>query len=179
MVLLGAAVALVGTLCLLDLLLTFGVIRRLREHTELLSQTGVPDMPVTGLAAGEPVTAFSVLTLSGELLDDASSLRVAGFFSSACSACPERVEPFTQYLAGHRVAPESVLSVVVTPHDSLPPYAHRLSESGRVCVVRDDSEVVKAFRISGFPAFCVLDADGAVVAASYDPATLPAPAAAT
>src|ERR1022692_1555422 len=177
-VFLGAAVAVVGALCLLDLLLTFGVIRRLREHTEMLSTGGMPDMPVIGLASGEPVAAFSALALGGELLNGATGLRVAGFFSSACSACPERVGPFMEYLAGHRVARESMLSVVVTPENGLPPYADRLSEAGQVCAVQQDSDVVKAFKVSGFPAFCLLDADGALVTASYDPARLPAPAAA-
>ena len=35
-----AAVVVVGCLCLLDLLLTFGVIRRLREHTSMLTAAG-------------------------------------------------------------------------------------------------------------------------------------------
>jgi len=37
MAILSAAVVVVGLLCLTDLLLTFGVIRRLREHTEQLA----------------------------------------------------------------------------------------------------------------------------------------------
>ena len=182
MVFLGVAVAIVGALGLLDLLLTFGVIRRLRQHTEMLSRAGGPDIPVIGpvigLASGEPVAAFSALTLGGERLTGASGLRVAGFFSSACSACPERVGPFADYLADHRVARESVLSVVVAPDDGVPSYADRLIEAGRVCAVREDSEVLKAFKVAGFPAFCLLDADGGLVTASYDPAMLPAPTAA-
>jgi hypothetical protein len=177
-VFLGAAVAVVGALCLLDLVLTFGVIRRLREHTELLGRGSVPDRPIIGLATGEPVAAFSARTLGGELLTGATGLRVAGFFSSVCSVCPERVGPFTEYLAAHRIPRESVLSVVVAPDGSLPPYADRLSEAGQVCAARYDSEVVRAFKVSGFPSFCLLDADGALVTASYDPARLPAAAAA-
>ena len=37
MAILGAAIVVMGLLCLIDLLLTFGVIRRLREHTEQLA----------------------------------------------------------------------------------------------------------------------------------------------
>jgi len=37
MAILSAAIVVVGLLCLADLLLTFGVIRRLREHTEQLT----------------------------------------------------------------------------------------------------------------------------------------------
>jgi hypothetical protein len=176
MVFLGATVAVLGALCLLNLLLTFGVVRRLREHTELLSRGAVPDVPVLGLLAGERVTAFSALTVDGELLTGISGLRVAGFFSSGCSACPEQVGPFTGYLADNRVPRESVLSVVITSGDDLPSYIDRLAEAGRICVARPDSEVVRAFKVSGFPAFGLLDDDGALVAASYDPARLPAPA---
>jgi len=49
MAILVAAIGLVGLLCLADLLLTFGVIRRLREHTEQLAGLRGQDAPVTGL----------------------------------------------------------------------------------------------------------------------------------
>ena len=62
MTVLVAAVALVGVLCLLDLLLTFGVIRRLREHAELITLGGVPDIPVLGVAVGEQPAPFSATT---------------------------------------------------------------------------------------------------------------------
>lgn len=178
MALLGAAVAVVGALCLLNLLLTFGVVRRLREHTELLGRGGgIPDVPVLGLMAGERVAAFSAFTRSGELLTGTGGLRVAGFFSSGCSACPEQVGPFTEYLADNRVPRDSVLSVVLAADDDLPSYADRLGDAGRVCVARPDSEVVTAFKVSGFPAFALLDDTGALIAASFSPARLPAPAA--
>ena len=47
MAILVAAIGLVGLLCLADLLLTFGVIRRLREHTEQLAGLRGQDAPVT------------------------------------------------------------------------------------------------------------------------------------
>lgn len=177
MAILAAAVTILGVLCLLNLLLTFGVIRRLREHTELLSRSAVPDVPVLGLSPGERVAAFSALTRDGELLTGSGGLRVVGFFSSGCSACPEQVGPFAEYVATTRVARESVLSVVLADDDALPPYADRLSEAGLVCVAGHDSEVAAAFKVSGFPAFGLLDDDGALVSASYDPAKLPLPSA--
>ncbi len=175
MAFLAAAVGVIGALCLLDLLLTFGVIRRLREHTELLSRGGAVTPPVVGLAAGEPVAAFSAVTTGGERLPGAGGLRVAGFFSSSCSACPERVSPFVDYLRSHQVAPDSVLSVVVAPSGEPPPYLDRLAEVSRVCIERVDGEVARAFKVAGFPAFCLLGADGAIVASGYDPAMLPEP----
>jgi hypothetical protein len=170
------AVAVVGALCLANLLLTFGVIRRLREHTELI-MPGAPDVPVAGLAAGEPPSAFSTVTVDGRLVSDASGLRLVAFFSSSCSVCPERVEPFTQYLADHQIGKDSVLAVVVSSKTEPPGYTDRLTEVARVSCEPEDGALAKAFKILGYPAFCLLDAAGAVLATSYDPARLPEPAA--
>ena len=64
-----AAIGLVGLLCLADLLLTFGVIRRLREHTEQLAGLRGQDAPVSGLPYGATPEPFTALTASGERLD--------------------------------------------------------------------------------------------------------------
>lgn len=178
MAILSAAVALVGALCVLDLLLTFGVIRRLREHAELLGGTSASDPVIIGLAPGERVAAFSAVTLDGAVVTAASEVRAAGFFAAGCSACPAQVGPFTEYLANHAVGTDDGLAVVVASRDELPAYVDRLRAAGRVCVVDADSELLKAFKVTGFPAFCVLDEAGAVLATSYDASRLPAPAAA-
>lgn len=103
---------------------------------------------------------------------------MAAFFSSSCSVCPERVGPFVEYLADHGVARESVLSVVTGPAGQRPPYLDRLAEVALVCVEQDDSAVAQAFKVAGFPAFCLLDEDGAVLASGHEPARLPEPVAA-
>lgn len=169
---LAAAVAIVGVLCLLNLLLTFGVIRRLREHTQLIANTRAAAPPLTSLVAGEQVDDFTAVATDGESLSGPAGLHVVGFFSSSCSACPERVEPFVNYLAAHRIAPEQALSVLVGADRDTPPYADRLAEASRVCAEPDDGALTKAFKVVGFPAFCVLDSTGALVTASYDPERL-------
>jgi hypothetical protein len=45
MAFLAAELVIVGVLCVLNLLLTFGVIRRLREHEELISRSAHQVMP--------------------------------------------------------------------------------------------------------------------------------------
>lgn len=170
---LTVAVVAVGILCMLDLLLTFGVIRRLREHAQLIESLRMPDVPLTGLVSGEHVASFSVAAIDGNLVAGPSGLRVAGFFSSSCSSCLERVGPFLDYLAAHQVAPEQALSVVVGRKDDRPPYVGRLAQVSRVCAEQDDGDVSKAFKVRGFPLFFVLDPDQAVVGTSYDPAALP------
>ena len=99
-----AAVVAAGGLCLLNLLMTFGVIRRLREHTAILAGIrGSEDM--FGLQAGQSPGAFSAVTIAGNTVSNATSLRMIAFLSSFCSVCPERVPPFVEYLSGHRIGP--------------------------------------------------------------------------
>lgn len=174
MAILTAAVAVVGGLCLLDLLLTFGVVRRLREHTVMLAGQAPP---LVGLGTGELPAGFSAVTASGEVVTGATRLRVVGFFSSGCAACPERVWPFVEYLGGHHIDRDSVLAVVQVSHGELPPYLDQIAEVALVCTEPADGQVARAFKVTGFPAFCLLDADGAVAVSGYDPSSLPAPAA--
>jgi hypothetical protein len=172
-----AGLAVVGAVCLLDLLLTFGVIRRLREHTELLAGTAVPDVPVIGLTPRQVPAAFETTTTGGVPVHGPAGYQVVSFFSSSCSICPERVAPFLRYLADHHVPAASVLAVVVGPRDEPPPYLERLAGVAQVCTEEHNGVVGKAFKIVGYPAFCVLGPDGAVLAAGYDPAELPEPVA--
>ena len=161
-----AAVIAVGGLCLLDLLLTFGVIRRLREHKDILSNGPGAASSVTSLEPGQSPAAFAAVTTSGEPVTGAG-LRVAAFFSSSCSACPERVAPFLAYLRRHRISQDD---------DAPAPYLDQLAEAAQACTEPEGGEIAKAFGVTGFPAFCLLDADGAVLASGYDPAALPEPA---
>jgi hypothetical protein len=173
-----AAVALVGGLCLLDLLLTFGVIRRLREQANLLSGAGRTGPEVIGLEAGQAPGPFSALSIDGSLVNGVAGLRVVAFLSSSCSACPGRVPPFLDYLTDHRIERDSVLAVVQGAASAPPPYLDRVAGMARVCIEPDGGEIGRAFNVTGFPAFCLLDADGAVVVSGFDPSVLPAPAAA-
>lgn len=172
-----AAVVIVGLLCLLDLLLTFGVIRRLREHTELLARMTVPDVPVVGLTPRQTPVPFETVTARGEPVRGPAGFDVVAFFSSSCSICPERVPSFLQYLADHQVPAASVLAVVVGGQEEPPPYLARLDEAAQVCLEEHNGTVGQAFKVVGYPAFCVLSPDGSVLAAGFDPAELPEPVA--
>jgi hypothetical protein len=173
-----AAIAVVGVLCVLDMLMTFGAIRRLREHTELLRALSVPDVPVIGLAIGESPGAFSAVTAGGQPVSNLDGYRLIAFFSTSCSICPERVAPFAHYVAQHRLAQDAVLAVVVGPVTEPPPYLDQLAEVAQVCVEGHEGELGNTFKVVGFPAFCLLDSGGVVTATNYDPAALPEPVAA-
>lgn len=178
---LSAAVILVGLICLTDLLLTFGVIRRLREHSAQISsfgQAGGAAVPVVGLAEGESPAAFASVTIDGQPMTGPAEIRMVAFFSKTCSVCPGKVAPFLEYVTSHQLARDSILAVVVGSPDDPPAYLDDLMQVGQIVFEELDGAISQAFKLSGFPAFCLLDADGAVLASGFDPAMLPKPAAA-
>jgi hypothetical protein len=170
-----AIVTLVGVVSLTDLLLTFGVVRRLREHTALLAPLRAGHRPVIGVGVGEAPAPFAAVATDGQPLAGPAGFRAVAFFSSSCSACPERVPPFADYVRANRLGREDVLAVVIGADEEPVPYLEDLAAVALVCREPADGELSKAFAVSGYPAFCLLDADGAVAAADFDPATLPLP----
>jgi hypothetical protein len=170
-----AAVVVIGGICLLDLLLTFGVIRRLREHTAMLGSPPDPHSSAIGLAEGDSPGAFSTITTTGSLVDGAAGLRVVAFFTTSCAICAKRVAPFIDYLREHRIDPGSVLAIVGASSDGAP-YLDQLTQVAAVCLEQEDGAMARAFKVGGFPAFCLLDGNGVVIGSAANPVLLPEPA---
>jgi thiol-disulfide isomerase/thioredoxin len=177
MAILAAAVIIVGGLCLADLLLTFGVIRRLRTHSELLAGYHSTESAIVGLRTGAVPGPFSAVTTDGEEVKLSSGLRLAAFFASSCSACPERVPAFLQYIRDNRLDKAAVLAVMTGHPDQPAGYLPRLAEVAQVCLEAEQGPVAEAFKVTGFPAFFVLDGDGSVLGSGFTPSVLPALAA--
>jgi hypothetical protein len=172
MAVLTAAVILVGVLCLADLLLTFGVIRRLHEHTALLSSHS-NDTEVMRLGVGATPDSFATVTTGGQKVNGPAGFRLAAFFSTSCSVCPRRVPAFVDYVKTNQLAPDAVLAVVLADAGDSVSYLDRLTEVAQACVQSADGELATAFKVVGYPAFCLLDGDGTVQAVSFDPGMLP------
>ena len=179
-----AAVAIVGALCLLDLLLTFGVIRRLREHSEMLARSqaggGAAGSGAIGLGAGQAPAAFTATATDGGegvAVPGPSGLTVVAFFSPKCPVCPERAPAFIDYVTAHAVGRAEVLAVIAGQSDEPVPYLADLAAVARISTEPNDGTVGRAFAVRGFPAFFLLDAGGTVLWSGYDPTALPAPAA--
>lgn len=173
MAVLTAAVIVVGLLCVVDLLLTFGVIRRLRKHTELLNSHS-SDAATMSLAPGDLPPSFTATEADGTTLSGPAGLRVVAFFSASCSICPLRAPDFVAYLRDNQLPRDAALAVLLADEDASVPYADQLAEVATVTRQAADGELATAFGVLGYPAFCVLDADGAVQATSFNPAELPA-----
>jgi hypothetical protein len=164
-----ALVALVGVLGALNLLLTVGVIRRLREHTALLSNRprgAAADGPKVMLAAGEHAAPFHAVTLDGEPVDENSltgSPTLLGAFAHGCTSCEERRPDFVAYARSFPGGRDRVLAVLVGPPDELTEMRALLEPVARLVVEeRPGDPVTSALAVTGYPAFAVFEPDGAV-----------------
>src|SRR2546429_2115191 len=116
---LTAAVGLVGSLCLLDLVLTLGVVRRLRDHTERLTALSGVSRPAASsdslLPVGSVPDDFGVSTLDGSLVSREllGAPALVAFFTPGCAPCRERVPEFVEYASGVPVGRDRTLAGVV------------------------------------------------------------------
>lgn len=159
---LTAAVTLFAVFSALNLLLTFGVIRRLRVHDTMLGRTARAGMPDVLLAAGgEPQPFEPVATTSGGPLtrDDLRGAVVA-FFSHDCAGCREQAPAFVEL--ARALEPGRVVAVVAGDPAANRELVGALEPFARVTVEPHQGPVQRAFAVRGFPAMCVLDGDGLI-----------------
>ncbi|HLK01868.1 MAG TPA: hypothetical protein VKU39_18455 [Streptosporangiaceae bacterium] len=138
-----------------------------RERTDVLRshQVSVGQAPVSFIAVAEDGTA-----VGGPV-----GLTLVGFFCAGCPACSARIAPFTAYVRANRIARDDVLTILLLGDEGPPPYLDRLAEVALVSVQPPGNLIGEAFGVDGYPAFCLLDGVGTVVATGADPAALPAP----
>jgi hypothetical protein len=167
---LTAAMIFVGVIGLLNLVLTYGVIRRLREHdAALASRPHMPGFDVM-VPAGTAVADFGTHTVDGAPVSNAdlTGHTVVGFFSTTCEPCRDRLPDFATHAATVPGGPDRVLAVVVS--DSVAAdtsvadlFVARLRPVARVVTEQYDGPIGKAFGVQAYPALAVV-ADGTVVA---------------
>lgn len=177
MTVIAIALAVLGAAVALNITLTVGVIRRLREHSTQLAQLRNPD---SVMAPVETVTGeFSVRTLDGEKLSerDWRGLTLVGFFSPTCSACHERLPQFIEHASRMPGGRQQALAVVVG-EEGTEAQAAELTAVARTVVEAPDGPLVKAFSVRGFPAFAMVGGDRRIVATGYELDQVPLPAAA-
>jgi hypothetical protein len=165
MVYIVAALVLVAAVTVLNLVFTLGVIRRLREHTGLISKGLGHDSPAEGvLAVGERVPAFEATTVDGISLTHRSLAEGAmvAFFSPSCQPCQERLPEFLERAAA---APADAFAVVVGDEAETAEMVAKLRPAVRVLTGSAAEPMIKAFDADTFPALYRM-ADGGVVAAS-------------
>ncbi|GLW22399.1 TlpA family protein disulfide reductase [Microbispora triticiradicis] len=165
MSLLVAGLVAVGAVAIIDLLLTVAVIRRLREHSDLLRQTMNSGFSASVVApVGTEIGAFTATTTTGATIGDGdvASGTVVAFLSAGCEPCRTRLPQFVAYAKN---ADLRAVAVMMDGDRDDPRFQEMLSalESvGEVIVEEFGKPVWQAFRVQGTPAF-VATGNGRIV----------------
>lgn len=161
---LAAAVVVLGVVCLLNLLLTVGIVRRLR------SQTGAPDL--FELGPGSAPGMFAAVTTTGDPVSHDTLAGVVGFFSAGCDSCHELLPSFTA--RARELGRDNVLAVVGGGDEEL---VRALAPVARVITAEPDGgPVARAFRNTWTPALYLVGEDHRVIATGARVEELPVPA---
>ncbi|WP_282692499.1 redoxin domain-containing protein [Streptomyces sp. CC208A] len=167
---LAAAVALLTILCLLNLVLTFGVIRKLRLQADQRASAAADELM---LPPGSPVPDFTAVTTAGETVTrDTLGETLIGFFSPDCTACAERLPKFVE-LARELDGDRSVLAVVHAEKGEAAEEIAALAAVGHVVVEPQQGPMGTLFKVEGYPIFALLPGDGPVTATAFDLDRLP------
>lgn len=161
----------VALLCVFDLLLTFGVIRRLREHTALLTkQATATTAPLSVmLQPHDRVAPFEVIADDGGTLsrESLAGNSLVGFFSHDCDACVERMPTFISLAGSAAWRREQVVAVMIGDGAGADRARARLAQVARVVDQKHSTVMTRAFGVVAFPAFCVIDESGTVLTSGF------------
>ena len=179
---LTTAVAIVGVLCLLDLVLTYGVIRRLREHARQLASAPPARRPAQARPLPEPGTVigrFATTSATGEpltsdLFDDET---LVGFFSPDCGPCKKLLPDFLIRAAQGPGGRSRALAVVVGDPEAATPLVAALEPVAQVVIEAGTGGMVSAaFDVTSYPSVFTVDGNRTVTASGRAMAALRRPA---
>ena len=166
MTVLNLVLVLVGLLVALNLVLTVGLIRRIRDHTQQLARLSAPTVTEVALPAGAVVKDFSTTSIDGRQVDSHELVQtLVGVFSPHCSACEASLPQFTERAAEPASLP--FLAVVAARDGDADALVARMPPTATVVVEPDGGPVQQALGVTGYPAFLLLER-GVVQVSSYD-----------
>lgn len=174
MAMLVVAVLVLCFLCLFDLLLTLGLIRRIRAHETRLEKSGGYNNPLENLASslvqGSRPEPFAATTTEGGVVasDDLMDGTVVAFMSPHCKPCVSNLPSFIEHTSALPENRQRVIAVLAGEDIEARPMAARLEPVARVVVEPFNGPLASAFKVSALPVIFVLKADGTVAATSYE-----------
>ncbi len=163
-------VAAVALLCIIDLLLTLGVVKRLRELGERQPTPADNWTPVRGLVPGSTPAGFTAVTTEGVpvSLDSLMDGALVVFLSPHCKPCVAKVPEFIELAAALPDGKQRVLTVLTGEEPELSTLAARLEPVAHVVTEPFDGPLTKAFGVQSLPVVYVLDGHQHVAASSPD-----------
>ncbi|MET7875933.1 peroxiredoxin family protein [Micromonospora profundi] len=168
-----------SVISLFNLVLGMGIIRRLREHTEILSGSGSKE----GLTQPEHrIDDIAVATLGGGTFarDTLAGSTLVAFFMPGCAGCKIALPEFISEVGQGRYAGHRVIGVVNGSGEEADALRDQLAALVDTVVPTATRDVIKAFDSSVYPAFYVVDETGTIRQSSTKLAEidLPVPAVA-
>jgi thiol-disulfide isomerase/thioredoxin len=172
-----AEATVIGVLCLVNIALTLGVVRRLGEHGRLLAQRAVPpaEPGAIGISPGTRVGDFAVISADGRPVSrtDLTGPTLVGFMAPGCPACEFSLPSFITRAESVPGGRDNVLAVVMGSREGSREVCDRLAPVARIVTEEEEGgPLVRAFGVGGLPAFALLS--GSTVVASHSlPERLP------
>lgn len=158
-----AALVVVGLLGLLNLLLTLGILRRMRAEAGMKGAASPFE-----LRPGSTLGEFAATTINGEPITDETVTGTVAFFSAGCKPCHDLLPDFLAY--AREQGRDNVVAVVAGDE---PATVGVLAEVARVVTAElDGGPVAKAFRNTWTPALYAVS-DRHVIATGARVADLP------
>lgn len=155
---LAVSVAFLACVCCVNLLVTFGLVRKLRQGGFAAAK------PLSLPEPGTRVKPFQASTLAGDVIDQpalASSEGVVLFVSATCAPCKRLV---TELLA--TPLNETLIFFVTGDDEAAYEQAEALRSLGTVAVIGHDSDVRSAFDVTAFPTLLRI-VGGVIVSAGF------------
>jgi thiol-disulfide isomerase/thioredoxin len=178
---LAGVVGILGAAAFLNLLLTYGVMRRLRDHEErLVRGSAARHDEVATLQPGTTVPTFTATTTDGTEVTDrtlGSDIALVGFFSPDCQPCREQLPRFAT--VGARLDPSRVLCVVSDDRATgteLEVFVEPMRGAGLVVAEGSTGSLAAAFGVRALPTMLKIE-DGVVSASGHNVESLAMPAA--
>ncbi|QIS20687.1 hypothetical protein [Nocardia terpenica] len=179
-----AYIAVLTIIVVFQLLVTYGLVRRLRVHTDLLNE--LIDENTLALAPGTPIPAFATHTTDGAALTDRDVRHPAAIalLEVDCPHCRTNLPDFLAYVRGAGFARENVLAVVATRDSTDPAERDAMLETlsaaaTLVCESGEDAVIGTALNAQAYPTFYLTDADATITRAVHAVRRLPNTTAAT
>lgn len=164
-----ASVVLLAVLVVANMLLTWGMMRRLRALQEQVAEGALP-APANGLHPGDPAPDFSALTPAGDTVTRDEVVRgetVLVFMSPHCEACETHL-PTVRQLGRAATGPAAVAVIDGTREES----GHLLDGlQGDVPVLfapRGTTDLLERYQVFTYPSSYVVGADGRITGSHLD-----------
>lgn len=161
----GAALAVLGAVSLLNLFLVLAIARRVREFGEhLVGQQSRAEQSPFLLPSGTLAPDFTTTSLDGSYVSRTALIgqpSLIAFLLADCAPCHKQVPALVQY-APTVAARANVLAVISGSGNGMDSLTNALEEVATVVIEEGERPLGDAFSVQAYPAFYQLDESGVI-----------------